>query len=428
MPTTIEETLYDHLVEDPDTSKLDESLEAVQPRNFLIHAGSLALTKTGDALVDPKLVLAWLIGALGAPAWMVGLLVPVRESLALLPQLFTAGPVSQMRQRKWAWIFGSVGQALAVAGMAATAWFLEGATAGWSIVGLLALFALSRSICSVSYKDVLGKTVAKKTRGTATGTAGTVAATTGLLFGVALATGWLAKNAEIIALVLATAALLWAAAALLFSLLREPARRGSKSGGLSLSDTPKHFADPQFRLFVISRALLTATALAPPFIIAAADFSVETVIGTLGLFVTSSALAGILSSYIWGRLSDRSSRQVLIWSGVVSAIALAAAATAILADSPWLAALWFLPLIHFLLMIAYQGVRRGRSTHLVDMAGEDRRAAYTALSNTTIGLVLVAGGAFSALAAIAGSGIVLIVMAVFCALSVPVSMRLDEVQ
>ena len=42
----------------------------------------------------------------------------------------------------------------------------------------------------------------------------------------------------------------------------------------------------------------------------------------------------------------------------------------------------------------HQGVRLGRTTHVVDMADEDSRAAYTALSNTIIGVVLLAGGIF----------------------------------
>lgn len=45
---------------------------------------------------------------------------------------------------------------------------------GGTVLGLLALFALARSFASVSYKDVLGRTVAKTTRGTATGTAGSL--------------------------------------------------------------------------------------------------------------------------------------------------------------------------------------------------------------------------------------------------------------
>lgn len=53
--------------------------------------------------------------------------------------------------------------------------------------------------------------------------------------------------------------------------------------------------------------------------------------------------------------------------------------------------LYVLPAIHFFLMISYQGVRLGRSTHIVDMADPETRAAYTALSNSIIGIVLLGG-------------------------------------
>src|SRR5690606_36186198 len=105
-----------------------------QPRNFLTHVASLAATKTADGLLDPKLVLAWLLGALGAPLFMVGLLVPVREAGALLPQLVIAAGIRSLPVRKWVWAAGSVVQGLCAAGIALAAATLEGAPAGWTIL------------------------------------------------------------------------------------------------------------------------------------------------------------------------------------------------------------------------------------------------------------------------------------------------------
>ena len=62
-----------------------------QPKNVTTHIISLAATKVADGLIDPKLILSWLLSALGASTFLVGLLVPIREAGALLPQLFTAG-------------------------------------------------------------------------------------------------------------------------------------------------------------------------------------------------------------------------------------------------------------------------------------------------------------------------------------------------
>ena len=56
-------------------------------RDFLTHIAALSATKLADGLINPKLVLAWMMTALGAPGWALALLVPVREAGALAPQL-----------------------------------------------------------------------------------------------------------------------------------------------------------------------------------------------------------------------------------------------------------------------------------------------------------------------------------------------------
>jgi hypothetical protein len=408
-----------------------------QPGNFLRHVVSLSATKTGDGLADPKLVLSWMLGMLGAPALYIGLLVPVREAGALLPQLGIAGAIRALPQRKWVWSAGSVVQGLAVAGMALAATRLQGAVAGATVVTLLAVFALGRSVCSVSYKDVLGKTVSKATRGTATGTAATIASTMVLSFGVLLSFAVIPRTVPAIAGALSVAALLWFFAALTFATLFEVP--GATEGGgnplqVAIEEVSLLRRDPQLVRFIVTRSLLVATALAPPYVLALAGESNGRQLGQLGPFVVASALAAVTSTYYWGRLSDRSSRKVLIIAALVGAAALAGAALlGVAARNGWLpdgstgAEIAF-PLILYVLMIAYQGVRLGRSTHIVDMADEGTRAAYTALSNTIIGVVLVGGGIFGALAARLGEGAVLICFALMCVAAALIARGLEEVQ
>lgn len=61
---------------------LPESACQEQPRNYPRHVVSLSLTRLGEGLADTKLVLAWLLDAIGGPTWTIGLFVPIRESLA----------------------------------------------------------------------------------------------------------------------------------------------------------------------------------------------------------------------------------------------------------------------------------------------------------------------------------------------------------
>jgi len=146
----------------------------------------------------------------------------------------------------------------------------------------------------------------------------------------------------------------------------------------------------------------------------------------LGTLVLASALAGLLSAYVWGRFSDRSSRKVLVYAGLAGGFALSI--SAVLGLTGLLHPLYALPAMIFIIMIAYQGVRLGRSTHLTDMATAETRAAYTALSNTVVGLVLLAGGLFSVLAALAGVIAVLFLMAGMAVLAAILALGLNEVQ
>jgi hypothetical protein len=402
-----------------------------QPGNFLKHILSLSATKIGDGLSDPKLVLPWLLLSLGAPAFLVGFLVPVREAGALLPQLVTAGWIRSLSQRKWAWTAGSAVQGIAVICMALAALTTDGSTAGWTVVGLLAVFAVARSVCSVSYKDVLGKTVSKSTRGTVTGSAGSVAAVAVLVFGGLLSVGILERSIAVVTSVLFIAGGLWLIAATVFTTLFEApgANTGGRNAlGVAVRQLSLLKTDRQLVRFIVTRALLTATAIAPPYLIALSGETGARQFGQLGAFVVASGLAAVVSSFIWGRLSDRSSRRVLIMAALIGAIALGAAGLLGLVAGGIVKGTLVLPALHLILMIAHQGVRVGRSTHIVDMAEPDLRSAYTALSNTIIGLVLVIGGVFGSVAQVAGESTVLLIFMLMAVAAAASARGLDEVQ
>ncbi|MEX2473183.1 MAG: MFS transporter [Gemmatimonadota bacterium] len=405
-----------------------------QPGNFVKHVGSLTATKTGDGLADPKLVLSWLLEALGAPAWQVGLLVPIREAGALLPQLGISAWIRGRPRRKWVWSAASVGQGLSVLGMAWAALALgdgSGAVAGGVILACLLSFALFRSGASVSYKDVLGKTVSKATRGTATGAAGSVASALVLLFGVLISLGVLPRTVPMVTGALLVAGLLWLMAAATFATLAEEA--GATEGGgdpwrVAVRQMGLLKRRPQLVRFIGVRALLLATALAPPYFLILAGGDGGRALGDLGAFVIASSGASVVSAYVWGRLADRSSRRVLRAAGLVAAAVLGATAALAWTIPDMVRAPWVLPGLLFVLMVAYQGVRVGRSTHIVDMASAEDRAAYVAISNTTIGVLLLVGSVFGLVAQAAGEAAVLLVFAGMCFGAAVLAQGLDEVQ
>ena len=145
--------LYEFLVEEEDARAcLDIPEEACREAagNFFKIGIAQTLTKLADELANAKTVLPWLLGALGAPSVLVGFLVPVRESVSLLPQLVIAGSVRHYPERTPVWVWGAVLQATTLGLLAGVAVFLRGVMAGIAVITLLLLFSLARGLCSVA--------------------------------------------------------------------------------------------------------------------------------------------------------------------------------------------------------------------------------------------------------------------------------------
>jgi hypothetical protein len=430
--------LHALLVDDDELAQvcrdLPESACHAQPHNYGVHIVSLSLTKVGEGLADPKLVLAWLLDAIGTPTWALGLLVPVRESLAMLPQLAISARIRRLSIRKTVYVFGCVVQGAAIISFGLLGWFAQmfsGTLVGIVAVALIAIFALGRSLCSISHKDLLGKTVDRGRRGSVSGTTGTIAAVVTLLLAVSYSIGWIPLTVPVVASMVVLGGACWLLAAFVFGLIREdPGATAGGSDGLAavIAQLGVLRSDAQLRRLIVTRTLLLSTALAPPFYIALSGDRAASGLGTLGSFMIASSAASLSSAYVWGRFSDRSSRLVLMLAATLAVLANGVAAFLALAMPSVLQEASLLPALLFVLMIAHQGVRLGRSVHVVDMADRDNRATYTAISNSVVGLILLAGGVFGVIAQWLGIGAVLAIFTSMAALAIFAAAGLDDVQ
>ena len=404
MPTNRKNTLdqvYSLIANEEDaracTDITEEACREV-PRNFFLILGSNVLTKLGDLLVSPKTVLAWLLSAIGAPA-LVAWLVPLRESGSMIPQMVIGAWVRQKPVRKWFWTLGSFGQAVSVGGMAASVWFMEGYAAGAGVIAALIVFSLARGFCSVSMKDVQGKCIPKKRRGRLSGLASTIGGTATVLLTVVLFWDQGDPGVLFYTLLLLLAAGLWIIAGLLFSAVDEFAGE-TGGGGSALRQAVKSLTllrdDPPFRHFVITRALLLCSALAAPYFVVLAQGANDSG-WLLGIFLLASSLASSVSASIWGWMADDSSRKVMIRGALIASGACLTVGLVAwqFGESEWIG--WFYPAGFFVLSIAHAGVRLGRKTYLVDMAGGNKRTDYTSVSNTVIGVLLLVVGGLTAL-------------------------------
>ncbi|MCG8392215.1 MAG: MFS transporter [Pseudomonadales bacterium] len=409
------DTLYEKVANDEDARTCTDISDAAcreVPGNFFRIIAANTLTKIGDLLINPKTVLAWLIAAVGAPASLAAMLVPIRESGSLIPQLMIGAFVRRYPVRKGFWVLGAALQGVAVLGMAAAVWLLAGMEAGLAIVGLLVLFSISRGFCSVAMKDVQGKCIPKTRRGRLTGLSATLSGAATFALSLVIFRGDSDPSMAFYSALLTGAGVAWLLAALVFVTVDE--YPGASEGGnnalkeafasLGLLKT-----DAPFRRFVITRALLMASSLASPFLVLLArDQSSLPLL--LGSFVLASSLASTVSATVWGYMADTSSRNVMIRAGGLAAgVCLVAGGAALWGpELAWLH--WLYPVAFFVLAIAHAGVRIGRKTYLVDMAGGTKRTDYTAVSNTVIGVLLLAVGGISAGVALLGNDWALLVL------------------
>jgi hypothetical protein len=427
------ESVYERLTNDDDgrvCKAISDDACRETPGNFARMLAANTLSTVADSVASAKTTLPWLVLHLGAPSWITSLLVPIRESGSMLPQLLIGAVVRSLAVRKWIWVLGGAVQGACLAAMAAVAYTMQGLAAGMAIVALLTLFSLARGACSIAYKDVQGKTIPKTRRGVLSGWIGSIAGALSMAVGLGL--GLLPDTASVSVFVglLGSGAVLWLLAAWSFARIVEfpGATDGGVNGmaeafdrlGLLRTDTP-------FRHFVIARALAMGSGLAAPFYVALARDALGEAVALLGAFILLEGLAGLLSSPVWGRWSDRSSRQVFAAASALAALLSITVAVAAWVGLSGTVATVFYPLAFFGLGVAHAGVRLGRKTYLVDMSEGNQRTDYVAVSNTVIGGLLLLTGALGALAALVSVPGTVLLLGLCGLLGAALSLRLKEV-
>lgn len=427
--------LYEWLTGDDDSRMCDDIPDRAcqeQPRNFFLHLFASLGNKLADELSSARLVLPWLLGIIGAPVWMIGLLVPIREAGALLPQLFVAGFIRLKPQRKWIWVAGALLQAVSAMGLALLALVGSGAVGGLLVLAALVMLSLARGLSSIATKDVLGKTIAKRRRGTLMGWSGSVAGAATLIAGGVLV--WFGDRPGNLALaiLLAVAAAGWLLNALCAARIKEVP--GAVEGGENAWDSIKlglslMREDRTFLHFNMARALLLSSALALPYLALLGQQQSGTELGGLGILVVVSGLAAMVASPAWGKRADQSSRRVMRDAAIGTAICCLLGALLAWLPGEWTHSVLPYAGIYALLVIVHHGVRLGRKTYLVDIANQDNRAMYVALSNTFTGvLMLVVGGLIGALAQWLGSAMLLVILAFTAVGAMLSAQRLPEAE
>ncbi|WP_221792976.1 MFS transporter [Oceanobacter mangrovi] len=387
-------------------------------------------TLLGDALINPKVTLPWILSSLGAPAVFSGWLSPLRESGSLLPQVFIAAWVRRYTLRRGLWILGSLLQAACVIALLVIVLLLEGAQAGWAMLLTMVTFSLARGLCSVISKDVVGKVIPVERRGSLNGWSASLAGFMTLLLAFLL---WFLPASQSVYLTgLGLAIACWVLAAVIFHQVDEPVGEADQTDTrLSTLFRPLSFIwrDALLRRFVLARTLLLCSALSTPFyVMLAQQLDSSGGLTLLALLMAGSGLASLLSGYLWGELANNSSRRVMMIATLLVSVTGLFLGVVSWLHHTWLSVGWFVPLLYFVVCLAHEGVRTGRKTYLVNMATGNRRTDYVSASNSWIGLMLLLVGSVGGLVGWIGLEGVIVVLSFLGLAGVAVSWTLPEVE
>lgn len=358
--------------------------------------------KLADLLISAKTTLPWLLVSLGAPIWIVSFLVPIRESGSLIPQWPLKQKTQHIKNRLVIWRWGIFFQASAILLMLITALFTQGLMAGLLILFSLLILSLGRSLSSLSMKDIQGLNIEKGQRGQLVGTASSLS---GLL--TIITAGLLLFSPKEMSLTAMQLLITFSATLFFISLLLSKGLRANLSENKKdsiqeegLWKSIRHHSE--LRQLVISRCLLLHGALVAPFFVNATASSND--FFQLPYFIIASALATFLSSYLWGKMADKSAVKTLFVATLVCVLSVIAFYFGTSLKN------WLIDIIlFFFLNLGYAGIRTGRKTYMLDIAQGSQRTLYVAAANTMVGYVLIVlGGVYAFLYSVFNEHIILI--------------------
>ncbi len=427
----LSEQVYEYLTENGEERVCDAiSEEACKetPSNFLLNTINGFSSKFAEQLASPELIIPWIFSILGLPSFFSGLLVPVKNAGSLLPQLIVSAKIRAFPRRKYFWIGAASVQALVMLIIAFSLESLKDSTIGWVIVIGMLLFNVASGVASIAFKDVLGKTISKPNRGRLLAVRATGGGVLTILVGL-FAYFFLSDhpNEAVFKWLFIGSAVLWAIAAFSFSFISED--KGATEGGRTPIQEIKQGAsllkrDIGFRNFLVVRGLLLSIPLVQPFLILYADDQLGISLSGIGFFMLVTGAANTISSPIWGKFADKSSKHLMMIGGIFGGVVSMMALLFSLIPADYQNIYTYGPIL-FLMIMAYGGARIGRKTYLVNYAPENDRPLYVSVANTFIGILVMLSALLSSISAYFGVEVMIAVLAglMFSAAGIAVRLR-----
>lgn len=379
--------------------KAPKDVHAVESRNYQLIFLSGSLATIGGQLVNPRLVLPFLYLALGAPAFVAGLLLPFVTGARLIAEIFASPLVNRVTRAKIAVYIPNLltGAIIAIVALFAT-------NLPQTMVILLFLLTaiimgLCQGITNLGTNQIYGTSVPEEKRNQMVFTQATISGALAII--VVWATKDLLSSDQPMQRHIVV---MWCGVIAMFA-------AGISFAGVQLfEDEIKHspkpvkkpkplkelatgfetgMAMPWYRKFLIARLLFISVELAMPFYtIHAATYHVGTQ-NALSYFVIGASAGVVIGSLLWGWLSGRVSLKHVMWLGCLTS-AISAIAALGFTMMGYASNVWIYAFVILLLSLGGNGVIYGRYLYLIEMTGEKERPYLVALGDVTAGLFGIA--------------------------------------
>lgn len=368
------------------------SSKETSKRSFIRLLLISSLTKIADLLVSPKTTLPYVLAANGAPTWLISMLVPLKESGSLIPQWLLKSRVAHRFQNRSAlWRIGALVQGLGTFFLVLAMAMLKDTAMAISVMFLLICMAGGRAVCSLTMKDIQAETVEKGQRGKLIGLASSISGGLTLISALIFVISEQALTQQVSYLLITIGSVMFFLS-LLMSIPLHVAYEANQAQSNRWSFLQLIKTESNLQHIIISRILLLHSALVVPFIVAGAATS-EQSSTLLPYFVGISALASLISSYIWGALADKGALTALRLASVICFTAMLIVGLEVEVIPGYTSLILF-----FVLTLGHAGIRTGRKTYLLDITDRTTRTGYVAAGNTCVGVVLLVLGGFYAFA------------------------------
>ena len=409
-------------------------------RNFALGLLNGALFRLNDALTSPALVLPLFVSQLTDAHFLIGLIQPIVHGGWFFPQLVISRYV-QHRPHKKGFYTAAAWVRLLSWGLLTLAIFVLGESApGLLLVtffALLTVFSLGSGIGGLPFMDIVGKAIPARRRGLFFGARNFLGGS--LAFGAGFLVKYVLGEEEgflfpvNFGLLFAIAFVILGLA--LFSFVQvvepiEPVGRQevhlSQQFGRALEVVRQ---DLNYRRFLILRWALSAAGMAAPFYVVYAKRVLGVPTGMVGIYLSAMSLVGIVSTLLWGRLSDRRGNKLVIQVSTLAGLLvplvtlLAPALQAILSQTT----IHYAFTLPFMLLGAFNGgTRIGGTNLLLEIAPASERPIYIGLTNTLLGIALFLSAVSGVIVDLASFAVLFSIALGFFALALALSVNLQD--